>query len=178
MRKLARALKVDVRDLYEDPALAGKAEAPQDTGLSSPEPVEREVEPDEAPRRTGQQARMMEEAYNSVLLREPGAYGKLLWIIHGVYDHTIPTEWAEVYVAELFVSQEEAMNWIRERILSGRLSLEAVSEDGSVSPFSVEDLYELEYGLASHLYATLRPLEDARHGGKKFVVTLRTEDTD
>jgi putative transcriptional regulator len=37
MRKLARALGMSIRDLYEDPAvLAGKAEAPQDSGQVQP----------------------------------------------------------------------------------------------------------------------------------------------
>jgi transcriptional regulator with XRE-family HTH domain len=165
--KIAKGLGVPPRELLtlegatkEEPVGAGEAAAPRRS-------------------RTWQQSHQMEEAAGSVLLREP-AFGKLLWIIHGVDWGDIPTEEAEVLVAELFVSREEAMRWVEERILSGALSVEAVQKDGRRYPFALEDVEKLgnklETDLVSHLYGALRPIGDSWRGGEALVITLKTGD--
>jgi transcriptional regulator with XRE-family HTH domain len=50
LRKLAKALNIEVRDLFEEPALAGKAEAPQETGQPDEETSAHDIARDEARR--------------------------------------------------------------------------------------------------------------------------------
>lgn len=190
--KLARALGVEVQELLEGGAEpSGKAGAPSASG--QPEVT-----------RAGDSIRFQvtdsvgaEDAFEHELLsllqavaRRDVTPAEALPRVKAGAREAGPTEEArevqpptlESLVAELVASQQGAVDWVAERIHSGALSVEAVRKDGRRYVLDLEDLDKLgsvlESDLISHLYVTLRPLEDSWRGGNEFAVKFRLGDTD